>query len=366
MKLKPFDRISRAHPGPSASALIVLMLTFAGLLAGCTEPATPARDSVRVDGQTMGTSWSVQVVGERPDTTVLTREIDHLLQQVLDVMSHYQADSQLSRFNAASDQTQWRPVSEQLVQVLEAARKVSELSGGAFDVTAAPLVALWGFGPGAGGPNPAPTRQPAPQPQAIADTLERVGFDKLRLRFEPPAIAAAQTPLRLDLSAIAKGFAVDLIASHLQGRGHQHFLVEIGGEVRAHGFNTQGAKWRLAVEQPLADSRLPLTVLHITDGAVATSGDYRNFHQLADGRRVTHLIDPRTGHPVTHALRSVTVLAPSCARADALATALAVLGPEQGLALAQKARIPALFLVESEAGQLRQHASDALNDFIAR
>ncbi len=361
MKSKRLLSASTARAGQQAGGHL-LALAWLTLLSSCTEPTTAARESLRLDGQTMGTSWSVQVVGEAMRPTPLKGEIEQLLQRLLDIMSHYQPDSELSRFNRADDQTQWMKVSPELVQLLESANKISALSGGAFDVTSAPLVALWGFGPPG---DHAPVGNAAPTAQHIQRARAAVGFRKLRLQHRPAAIATHQPPLTLDLSAIAKGYAVDQIAKYMRNRGHEHFLVEIGGEVRAHGRNAHGEKWRLAVEQPLAQSRLPLTVLHLSGSAIATSGDYRNYRALTDGRRVTHLIDPRTGQPTTHNLRSVTVLDPACARADALATALAVLGPVEGLALAQRASIPALFLVQGEDGALTQLASDSLSPFLS-
>jgi thiamine biosynthesis lipoprotein len=164
------------------------------------------------------------------------------------------------------------------------------------------------------------------------------------------------------LSAIAKGFAVDRIAEHLERLGIRNYLVEIGGELRARGHNAQGKPWQVAIESPQAGMRAIHRVLSCDGLAMATSGDYRNFFE-EHGKQYSHIIDPRLGRPVSHGLASVTVLDPSCARADALATALMVLGPDAGYELAFEEGLTVLLIVKHD-GKLVEKATPSFRDLI--
>jgi thiamine biosynthesis lipoprotein len=214
---------------------------------------------------------------------------------------------------------------------------VGTRSEGAFDVTVGPLVERWGFGA-----HGAMTKLPT---DTELDALRgRLGHD--HLGFDPKAgtLRKDAAALRVDLSAIAKGYGVDQAAAALREAGHTDFMVEVGGEIRTAGATEAGRAWRLAVEKPNPTERAIYEVVELRDRAMATSGDYRNFTEVG-GKRYSHTIDPTTGRPVTHRLASVSVVAPTCAEADAMATALNVLGPERGLALAEREGLPALFLV---------------------
>jgi thiamine biosynthesis lipoprotein len=188
-----------------------------------------------------------------------------------------------------------------------------------------------------------------PSDGEIAQARARVGYKKLSARADPPALRKSQPDLYLDLSAIAKGYGVDRIAELLERAGILDYLVEIGGELRGRGHNGHGLPWRIAVERPDPGAREVHSIVELRGFAMATSGDYRNFFER-DEMLYSHSIDPRTGRPVTHALAGVTVLAPETARADALATAFLVLGPEAGLALAESLQVAALFIVRTPEG----------------
>ena len=291
----------------------------------------------------MGTGYSVKLVDLPPeiDPQTLQGALDRLLEQVNAAMSTYRADSELSRFNQ-NQSTDWVEASPQLLGVLQEAQQISRLSDGAFDISVGPLVNLWGFGPGA-------RREQAPSPSEIQAAQARVGYQLLDLRADPPALRKTRPDLYLDLSAIAKGYAVDLLAAYLDSRGLANYLVEIGGEVWGRGHNRHGRPWRIAIEKPDPGSRSVHDVVQLDGQGIATSGDYRNFFEQG-GRRYSHSIDPASGHPVEHDLASVTVLAPSVMRADALATALLVLGPERGLALAEHQGLAALFIIREGEG----------------
>jgi thiamine biosynthesis lipoprotein len=262
--------------------------------------------------------------------------VEDILEAVNASMSTYRENSEISRFNRA-DADVWFPVSAAFAEVFGLAREISEASGGAYDVSVAPLVDLWGFGPAMG--------ETVPSPEAIAAVLQRVG--QSRLDFDPgqPAIRKPG-PMSLDFSSIAKGYGVDQIAEWLETQGIADYLVEIGGEIRVAGINPHGRPWRIAVERPEPMQRAVMAAVTLTDAAIATSGDYRNFFEV-DGIRYSHTIDPRTGAPVRHELVSVTVVHPSAALADAWATALTVLGPERAYDVALEQNLAA-YLIRRE------------------
>jgi thiamine biosynthesis lipoprotein len=309
------------------------------VLAGCSSP----REQVVLRGATMGTTYSVQLV-DPPQTVepaVLQEQVDDVLADINAVMSTYDAGSELSRFNASSS-TDWYGVSAELAGVVAVAQGVSAASGGAFDVTVGPLVNLWGFGPGDG------SRVP-PDPERVRAAKLRTGYGKLDVRRSPPALRKAVPDLYVDLSAIAKGYGVDRVAALLDTAGVEDYLVEIGGELLARGRNARGEPWRIAVERPDPSGRTVQQVVALTDAALATSGDYRNFFE-AGGTRYSHTIDPATGRPVTHDLASVTVLGADAMHADAHATALLVMGVDRGLRFARAAELAALFISRTGTG----------------
>ena len=295
----------------------------------------------------MGTQYTVRV--SDPDGNLnlpaLQREIDGRLEAINRQMSTYLPDSELSRFNWYQG-LDWFAVSPELVRVVSAGLEVSRSSQGAFDVTVGPLVNLWGFGP-TGRTDAVPTDE------AIAQCRARVGYDRLEVRDDPPALRKRRADLYVDLSAIAKGFAVDEVARLLEQRGVHNHMVEIGGEVRTRGRKPGGSLWRIGIERPVAAAREIECVVELDDRALATSGDYRNFFEQ-QGRRYSHEIDPRTGRPVEHELVSVSVLADDCLTADAWATALMVLGPEAALPTARRHGLDVLCMIRTRKGLLEQ------------
>lgn len=333
--------IRHASEGLKCHRLPTLLLLLSGLLLACQQ--APQAELVRLAGPTMGTRYQVQIVHADAEqlAPALQRDIDGLLDGVEDMMSTYRPRSDLSRFNVAPADT-WIEVPLPVVELVERARALSEASGGAFDVTVGPLVNLWGFGPAA-------QRDAVPEADLLAGARARVGFDKLDSRRQPPALRKRVPGLFVDLSAIAKGWGVDQVAELIAARGIRNYLVEIGGELRAAGRNARGEAWRVGVELPDAAGQIAESFVAIESAAVATSGDYRNYFTV-DGRRYAHVLDPRSGWPADHALASVTVIADNCADADALATLLLVLGPQEGPAFARQRGLAALFLVRGEAG----------------
>ncbi len=318
--------------------LVVSLAVVAG--AGC-ERTAPRLDEF--SGPIMGTRYSVKVVDVPPDTDVegLAGEVLATLERINAAMSTYLPESELSRFNTGRSDD-WFAVSSETAHVVQAALDLSAATDGAFDPTVGPLVDLWGFGPTL-------TAGALPDDAAIAAAQARVGWRHLSVRLDPPALRKALPDLAVDLSAIAKGYAVDEVAALLEGAGVVDYLVDVGGELRVRGHNANDRPWGVAIEQPRPGGRAVQRVVRLSSGAVATSGDYRNYYEI-DGRRYSHEIDPATGRPVRHALASVTVLAATAMNADALATAYMVLGPEATLQRADRDGVAALLLVRDGDG----------------
>lgn len=299
----------------------------------------------------MGTTYVVQVSDSLTESEriAISRAVRETLDDVDQKMSTYVPESEISRFNRA-------PVggavelSPETFAVLEEAARVYELTGGAFDVTVGPLVRLWGFGAGAR------PREGPPSEEAIEATRSLVGFPRLSIDDDPPAITKDVEGLECDLSGIAKGYAVDLVAELLLERGLENFMVEVGGEVRTSGKNAVGDAWRIGIEKPLPGTRQLQRRISLTGLSLATSGDYRNFYEV-DGKLYSHLIDPRVGRPVSHSLASVSVVDHTCMRADALASGLLVLGPEEGFELAVREDLAVLFLVRTDEGEIEERAT---------
>ena len=338
-----------------------LLPVLACLALGCVQ----APSEVALQGPTMGTSYRVRVLAPTADREAIRALVEERLNAVDRAMSTYRDDSEISRFNrlAAGEAIVF---SEDTWSVLELAWRVREESGGAFDPTVGSLVDAWGFG--------APGRGLSPTPPAD-DHLSMLQRAVGAIELSPATRQAAKIDgaAALDLSAVAKGWATDRVSEALAEAGYGKHLVEVGGEVRTAGQSSSGGPWRVAIERPPARSEesgaeataedLPPSlqqVLEMTDGALATSGDYRNYWER-DGIRFSHTIDPRTGRPVEHALASASVFHESCAVADAYATALMVLGPEDGLRWADENDIATLLLVYGESG-LEERSSTAFRE----
>lgn len=339
-------------------SLFSLLLLPALLLLACGDAPPPAPPTLVFQGSTMGTTYTVKAV----DVPEARRDefqaaISAALEDVDSRMSTWREDSELSRFNR-HDTTPF-PLSAETAAVFRQALEIGERSGGAFDITIKPLVDAWGFGPGVDTPEP-------PTEAEMEALRERSGRDKLELDADG-TLRKARPDVVADLSAIAKGDGVDRVAEALEGLGVERYMVEVGGEVRTAGTNPDGQIWRIGVERPDGAIGQIQRIVPVDGMAMATSGDYRNYREV-DGRRVSHIMDPRSGHPVDHRLASVSVLAPRCAFADAWATTLLVLGPGDGLAVAEREGLATLFLVRSDDGfrEMRSSAFDTLLESVAR
>ena len=313
--------------------LIALVMT-----AACERPP----EVVHLRGATMGTTYNITVT-ELPAGLArddLQNIVDEVLESVDRHLSTYNPDSEISRFNALADSS-WFAASPVLHEVLLAAQGVSARTDGAFDISVGPLVRLWGFGEAAG------AEWVAPEAGQLARAMDASGYEKFELRKEPLAVRKLEPGLQVDVSAIAPGYAVDLIAQRFRARGATDYLVEIGGELLAAGKSPARRPWRVAIEAPLAGERRPYAIVELDGLGVSTSGDYRDF-RIEKERRISHTIDPRTGRPVEHQLTSVTVVHDSAMLSDAYATALMVLGPREGIAMAERLGLAALFISRDE------------------
>jgi thiamine biosynthesis lipoprotein len=295
----------------------------------------------------MGTTWHVSYIApaSAPNIEQLQKGIQEQLEKVNRSMSTYRADSEISRFNALESNA-WFESSPDFFRVLTTALDVGRKSEGAYDVTVAPLVDLWGFGPDG-------SIEVPPTDEQVAAVMSRIGQKNLRLDEKKLGVMKVQN-LSLDFSSLAKGYAVDQVAGWLHAQGVVRFMVEVGGEMRLSGLSGRDDPWRIAIERPESSGRLVEITIALTNLAVATSGDYRNYFE-ANGRHYSHSIDPRTGYPVTHDLVSVTVVHPSCMIADAWATALTVLGAERAMAVAQAQGLAVYFIRRADDGFVHSH-----------
>ena len=312
-------------------------------LVGCSRQTPP----LQLVGSAMGTTWHVSYID--PPAGLTPDRVQHGIEEQLELvnrsMSTYISDSEIRRFSASAPNA-WFRTSENFFHVLTTALEVGRKSEGAYDVTVAPLVNLWGFGPDGMINSP-------PSDQSIAKLRDRVGQDNIRVDSKNLS-GMKLNDLSLDFSSLAKGYGVDRVAQWLAEQGIHRFMVEVGGELRLSGLSGRGDPWRIAIEQPESSSRSVAVTIDLTDVAVATSGDYRNYFE-ADGRHYSHIIDPRTGYPVAHDLVSVTVVHPSCMIADAWATALTVLGPDRAMAVAQAQGLAVYFIRRVDDGFVHSH-----------
>jgi thiamine biosynthesis lipoprotein len=315
------------------------LVVFASLfiISGCDKPV----EQIHLYGPTMGTTYNVKYLPQKdaPSREQFQREIDRLLEEVNDQMSTYRKDSELSRFNQSRSSDSFT-VSSQTATVVKEAIRLNALTMGALDVTVGPLVNLWGFGPEA-------RPEVVPSDAELAERKAMTGIEHLKV--EGNSLQKDLPNLYVDLSTIAKGWGVDVVADYIQSRGIKNYMVEVGGEIRLKGHNREGIPWRIAIEKPDVNQRAVQEIIEPGNMAMATSGDYRNYFER-EGIRYSHIIDPRTGRPIHNKVVSVTVLDKSCMTADGLATGLMVLGEEKGMQVAEKENIPVLMIVKTDDG----------------
>lgn len=324
---------------------LVKALGATALLAGCGEsPGLAARPLAAFQGPAMGTVWNAKLAGPLAESLAskASAAVAAALEGVVRRMSTYLDSSELARFNAAPA-GKAVAVSRETLEVFALAREVSAATDGAFDVTVAPAVDAWGFGPS--------KARRIPSAEELAAVASRIDWRAVSADAGAGTLAKSRDGVRADLSGIAKGYGVDLAARALEALGATDYLVEAGGEVRVRGRNAEGNPWRVGIERPDAVPQQAYVVVPLDGLSMATSGDYRIYFEEG-GRRYSHEIDPATREPVRGSLASVTVVAKDCAWADAMATALFVMGAERGYAYAVEKGMAAFFIERGDGGKL--------------
>lgn len=324
---------------------LLLLLTFL-ILCACKNQKS---DYFANQGVVYGTYYNIKY--ENPEGKNLKEDIDIEFKRLTKIFSHYDKESTITKINN-NIQT---PLEPEFVTCFNRAMEISEITHGAFDITAAPLISAWGFGP--------EERQKMTQ-QKIDSLKSLCGYNKINLT--DGKITKTAPNISLNMSAIAKGYTCDLIGKFLQKKGCQNYLVDIGGEVVAKGVNAKGDVWTIGIRQPEEDPYANdlSAKLHLDNLGMATSGNYMNFY-VKNGKKYAHTIDPASGYPVQHSLLSSTVIAKDCMTADAFATAFMVLGKDQGIEIAKK--IPGLeiyFIYADQNGKNQVYVSEGFKKFL--
>ena len=307
----------------------------------CLETET-SQTPIQLNGQTMGTSYNITIIDNPQDLSArrLERLVENELSAINNQMSNWNSNSEITLINKNSS-NEAIPISQQLLEVLTAANEIHYKSNGTFDITSGPIINLWGFGPNR-------ANKTVPSQKEIDKALNLVGqADLIKITTNPSAVVKQKKGVLINLSAIAKGYGIDRIASLLETRGIKRFLVEIGGDLIASGTNRHGKPWSIGIEFPNYDRRTVQSVVQINDLAMATSGNYKNFFKK-NGIQYSHIIDPKTGSPIQHNTLSVTVLEKSAMFADGWATAMLGMGIENGMKIANNYGIAVFFITKDD------------------
>jgi len=318
-----------------------VLILFTIALSACNSKTA----YIHNEGQVFGTIYHITY--ESPNSEDLHEGIKQVMDDLNKSLSTYDPNSVISKVNI----NQPTELDTFFLTVFKKAEKVSALTGGAFDITVAPMVNVWGFGF---------KNKENVTPELIDSLKQLVGYQKVKL--ENGQIIKQHPNTMLDCSAIAKGYGVDVVAAYIRDQGCKNYMVEIGGEVVAHGVNPKGQAWSIGISKPDEDSFFKeqqlQAIVNLTDKALATSGNYRNFY-VEGGKKYAHTIDPHTGYPVQHSLLSTTVLADSCMTADAYATAFMVLGLDQSIEVANAIpEIEVYFIYADKDGNYKSYFSD--------
>lgn len=323
-------------------SLFLTASLFAFSLTACSDEP----EQVALQGKTMGTTYHIKYIdnGEHslPEPKQVQEELDNLLKSVNGAMSTYQKDSEISKFNQFKEVNTAFPISQDFAKVVKEAVRLNKVTEGALDVTVGPLINLWGFGPDK-------RLNKVPSQEQIAERAALVGIEKLKVLDDDGKTSLEKSVggLYLDLSSTAKGFGVDKLADYFKKLGVQNYLVEIGGELRGEGKNIHNEAWQIAIEKPEYQQGVSAqVVVPLDDLGMATSGNYRNYFEDENGRRLSHIINPKTSAPIDHNLASITVLAKETMTADGLATGLFVLGPDEAMRVAEKEHLPIYMIIK--------------------
>ncbi|BBM85130.1 FAD:protein FMN transferase [Candidatus Uabimicrobium amorphum] len=331
--------------------IVQILIVVIAIIAWLLFPSKQYSPTIK--GRALGTTYTIKIahVISKAKLVEIRETVRKELEDINNKMSTYLSDSELSKFNQLHSIEPF-PISQKTLQVIIEAQTVSQASNGAFDITVGPLVNLWGFGPQKIKNNPSA--------QKIKDMLQQVGYQKLTVDPQSKTLKKAHPDLYVDLSAIAKGFAVDAVCDCLRNAGMQNYMVEIGGEIRASAFKKDKTPWIIGIESPQPGKRSVQKAVTLKGMAIATSGNYRNFrYDAKTKKRLSHTISPQTGRPISHNLASVSVISSTCMHADAMATALMVLGEKRGFELAQSLKLACYFIVHEKPGNYKILQTDA-------
>ena len=326
----------------------VALLAAALFFVGCDQKPQPAKTHATevtvLEGKTMGTFWRASIPGiDAKRSAELKEKIQTQLDADDRLLSTWKNDSALMRFNHAATTEPW-PVSEAMADIVTLSLRIGAKTHGAMDITVGPLVNLWGFGP---------DKQPVatPDAQAIAAAKARTGLQHLQvINQSGRQFLQKDIPdLFVDLSTVGEGYAADHLARLMEQEGISRYLVSVGGALVSRGMNGEGKPWRVAIQKPTDRENAVQAIVDINGHGISTSGSYRNYYEL-DGKRISHVIDPQTGQPITHKLVSVTVIAPTALEADGWDTGLMVLGPEKAQQVVREEGLAVYMIVKEGEG----------------
>ena len=340
---------------------LIFLLLVVTILTGweCAKQVPAINDSFHtIKGFVQATTFTIKFFIPEPSNITeenLETEIWNRLNVIDLMLSAFNDDSEISRFNRYRG-TDWFNVSPETALVVDESLKISRLSEGAFDVTVSPLINLWGFGS-------ASTANSIPSQAVIEKAKGIIGYKNLLVRLSPPALSKNIPELSINLSAIAQGYSVDDIALLLDKKGISSYMVEIGGEIKTKGIKPDGSLWHIGVAAPKKGQEKIQLAIDLDNTSVSTSGDYQNYF-IKNGKRYSHEIDPKTGCPITHSLASVTVVNDSCMHADAMATAILVLGPDEGYTLAIKEKLAIYFIIH-DSGKFKERMTAQFEKIIS-
>lgn len=309
-----------------------------------------------IKGPTMGTKFRISFQSNGVDIKQLQQEVIDELKDINLLMSTYIPDSEINRFNRLKDDSCFA-FSDKTWDVLQASKTIYQQSAGAFDITTGPLISRWGF-------SAEEYQQKVPRKEEVARLMNLVGTDKLTYNANEQCIRKKIPQITINLSAIAKGYAVDQLAKIIESHDIENYLVDIGGEVKSKGLNPKRKTWTVAVENPKSLGKKGAIVIALKDTSIATSGDYRNYFEVM-GKRFSHTINPQTGYPINHQLTSVSVIHPSNMYADAYATAITVLGGQKGAEFAKEYGL-AIYTIERDGQSQAVKVSDEFKKYIPK
>lgn len=335
--------------------LSALLLAF--MLAGCKESVMPENKAHVLQGKTMGTVWRVSMTGvDQTRAEKIRTMIEQQLSQDDQELSTWKSDSVLSRFNQYRG-TAPQPVSENMADIIIQSLRIGEKTHGAMDITVGPLVNLWGFGP-----QQQPVKTPSARQVQIAKSQTGLQHLTVIQKHSGPLLQKTLPELYVDLSTVGEGFATDHLARLMEQLGISNYLVSVGGAVLTRGLNAQGKPWRVAIQKPTDRENVVEARVDLQGHGISTAGNYRNYYEL-EGKRISHIIDPSNGQPITHKLVSATVIATTALEADAWDTGLMVLGPEKARQVALKENLAVYLITKDEQG-FRHWMSPQFSAFI--